>query len=106
MHPSDNCQTTPLPEVGDAPASYSSSFAMMSGPTLSPVSLLCATCAPLQSGNVPLFQHLRAERSGTSCHNEHTGNGSLRAYLQKTPFLPSNSDTFKMLTTCSAYACR
>ena len=35
----------------------SHSFLMISGPTLSPVSLLCATCAPLQSGKVPLRQH-------------------------------------------------
>src|SRR5687768_6207425 len=32
------------------------STATMRGPTLSPVALLCATCAPLHSGKVSLFQ--------------------------------------------------
>ena len=31
----------------------------MSGPTLSPVSLLCFTCDPSHRGKVPDFQHLR-----------------------------------------------
>ena len=30
----------------------------MSGPTLSPVALLCSTCLPSHKGNVPDFQHL------------------------------------------------
>lgn len=35
----------------------------MSGPTLSPVSLLCATCDPSHRGKVPDFQHLFAKEN-------------------------------------------
>merc|ERR1711972_502706 len=51
-------------------------LATMSGPTLSPVSLLCATCAASQRGKVPDFQH-----------------------RQKTPFSPSTSLILHIVAT-------